>query len=663
MEGIKESAKKYAELGLSLVLVAEGSKRPIQRDWQSKGVDIDEIKDHHNIGILHNHSGTCSIDIDSREDAIKVFKDYLGLDPIEMKRLYPCYRGKREGIKFIFKMPQIENLSIKKLVYKENDSVTTVFELRGSSGHQGVQDLIPPSKHPSGVHYEWVNPLPSNYEDIPELPQRLQELWVNFDVEERPMLFCLNKLKPEKVKPKLTKNVDSEDLIERFNAAHSVEQILVNNGYEKKGDNRFLSPHSTTNTPGLVLLEDGTIYSHHAGDLLGDGHSHDAFDVFRILQNDSDWSKAFNGAREKLGIEPVIYEKPIDTRPFKFFHASEAIDNATPPKWIIKNVLEEDSLVGIFGNAKSGKSFVAIDMACCVSTGLDWHEKHTKEGLVLYLCAEGHRGISRRFLAWEAVNNKKLNKAKLHYSERGVQVLDDLDIEMMRNEALVIQDNYKEAPKMVVIDTVARSFGPGSENSTEDMNRFIANVDRFIREEFKCCTVLIHHTGHGENTKSRGRGSSVLPAALDAEMKVTKKEESYTKWNVDLEQTLIKDGKGIAPMRFAFQETEFHHLSDEQGDPTTSGALVQIDYVKEDKTKQISTKQQEVLDALEGIWLRKANNARNNNEDVETIIVTQKEWRDELGYDFTHPKKALIEKGEVEEIEPLKYKPSNRSLF
>jgi hypothetical protein len=667
MNGIIEAAKSYSAIGFHLVAMKEGTKGPTTASWHTKGIDVDKLTEHQNIGLIHNLSSTCSIDIDSRNDAVKVFKNYLGLDPIEMKKVYPCYRGKRDGIKFLFKMPNIEHVGIKKLTYKNDADIVTVFELRGSTTGTGVMDVLPPSVHTQGHRYEWINPLPSQFADIPELPERLVELWQNFDVEEQGMLNCLGYFKPETVKRQLEPNVDSIDIIERFNSTYSVEQILVKHGYEKKGENRFLSPHSQTKTPGVILLEDGSIYSHHAGDLLGDGHSHDAFDVERILNANGDWKTAFNNARSDLGMPLVTYEKPIDVRAFKFFHASEAIKQATVPKWVIKGVCEEDSLIGIFGPAKSGKSFITVDMACCVATGKDYHEKKSNEGLVLYLAGEGHRGLSRRLLAWEAVNDTKLKDSKLHYSERGVQILDELDAEMMRNEALTLVDTYGEPPKLVVVDTLARNFGPGNENSTEDMNRWIANIDRFIREEFRCAVILVHHTGHGHLT--RGRGSSVLPAALDWEYKVEKVDDNEEQeWSLNFEQTLVKDGRPLPPMRFNFQETEFHHLLDEEGQPTTSGALVLGKWSKPKATKKLGKNQQIVLDALKDVYARKVREARTKKEDVFEVFVTQKELKEAVNdvsrSGLSNAKKALIEEHElIEEDGREQYVPKDREMF
>ena len=299
-------------------------------------------------------------------------------------------------------------------------------------------------------------------------------------------------------------------------------------------------------------------------------------------------------------------------------------------------------------------------MACSVATGKDYHDRRSKEGLVLYLAGEGHRGLSRRLLAWEMVNDTKLKNSKLHYSERGVQILDDLDAEMMRNEALTIQDTYGEPPKLVIVDTLARNFGPGNENSTEDMNRWIANIDRFIREEFRCCVVLVHHTGHGH--LARGRGSSVLPAALDWEYSVSKNDEEL-EWSLDLEQTLVKDGRPFTPMRFLFQETEFHHLLDEDGLPTTSGALVTGFYEKIKKENKLFPKQQELMDAFYSVYNRKLEETKQNDTNADDVFVTQEELRERCNFDISDQKKAMLRDKRLIEVRPDKFIPPKKKVF
>jgi hypothetical protein len=72
-------------------------------------------------------------------------------------------------------------------------------------------------------------------------------------------------------------------------------------------------------------------------------------------------------------------------------------------------------------------------------------------------------------------------------------------------------------PALVIIDTVARNFGPGDENSTKDMSSFVAGLDA-IKSRYGCAVLAVHHTGL--SAQERGRGSYALHAGLDWEYRL-----------------------------------------------------------------------------------------------------------------------------------------------
>jgi hypothetical protein len=75
-----------------------------------------------------------------------------------------------------------------------------------------------------------------------------------------------------------------------------------------------------------------------------------------------------------------------------------------------------------------------------------------------------------------------------------------------------------------VIDTVARTFGGGDENSAQDMGLYVSALDK-LRDEARDdaqpfpTVVLIHH---GPKDGQSSRGSIALPAAADTIIKVEK---------------------------------------------------------------------------------------------------------------------------------------------
>ena len=74
------------------------------------------------------------------------------------------------------------------------------------------------------------------------------------------------------------------------------------------------------------------------------------------------------------------------------------------------------------------------------------------------------------------------------------------------------------------------------------MTAFVSSCDR-LRTNFDATILIVHHTGHG--TDSRARGSSVLFAATDASMKVTKRDETIV-----LTVEVMKDADTPPPITF-----------------------------------------------------------------------------------------------------------------
>ena len=373
---------------------------------------------------------------------------------------------------------------------------------------------------------------------------------------------------------------------------------------------------------------------------------------------------------EKPPIDPVPEKPPVDPRRIRLIHATDAMTNIKPPDWAIKGVLEKDSLTLLYGTAKAGKSFVSISMAASISLGVPWYEHKTNKGFVVYLAGEGQRGIGRRLLAWQKLHEQDLKKSGFHFSNRGAQIPDDQETLMLRDEILKLQDHYGEPPAAIFIDTLARSM-VGNENSTEDMNRFVNALDVHFRSQFGSAIVLVHHTGH--ETATRARGSSVLPAAVDWSYQVTRDDDPQRNMYLDFEQKLIKDGKPMDPKRFQFQEVELIEIEDEDGLATTSGALLEVEYVEKKKSKNLGSAQKPVKDAIDEIYNNKVDAARSEGNDIFHIRVTYNEifnYSKENIFKVENPSSSvksaldgLIKNKAIEGDKENGYKPADAQQF
>ena len=270
-----------------------------------------------------------------------------------------------------------------------------------------------------------------------------------------------------------------------------------------------------------------------------------------------------------------------------FTRADEVLSQVTNPNWLIKDVVETESLMQIYGAPKSGKSFVAIAMSCAIASGQDFYGNKSFKKPVLYICGEGQRGVKRRLSAWQQAQYS-LKAIPLYLSDRAVRIGDKDDFERLTQEIEAIKAIEGDIG-MIVVDTFQRNFGGGNENSAEDVGNFIHQLDGLIAT-YGCNVCIVHHSGHEGN---RARGSSVIGASLDYEFKVQRTDKNEEMF-VSFQQTLNKDGQGMAEKNFVFKEVDLIG----EGLELTSGflELTDIDF----KTKEgIPYKQQLVLSALE----------------------------------------------------------------
>lgn len=279
-----------------------------------------------------------------------------------------------------------------------------------------------------------------------------------------------------------------------------------------------------------------------------------------------------------------------------FVSVGDLIDDLKPIEWLVEDYIEADSLALIFGPPAGGKSFVTVDLACCIATGTPWHGRPVKQGAVFYIAGEGHNGLARRFAAWSKANGVSLKGAPLFKSTRAVAIYNEESAIQLHEDIIVMAEQHQMQPAMVAIDTVARNFGGGDENSTEDMSKFIEHVDTFVRRPFACNVNMVHHSGHNMD---RARGSSALKAALDAEYAVAKEGDMLT-----FTATKMKDAEMPPELTFKFKVVE---LGEVGGHEITSVVLEQSSSGMEFKVGQdsdhadITAKQ--VLEALSKGWL------------------------------------------------------------
>ena len=192
----------------------------------------------------------------------------------------------------------------------------------------------------------------------------------------------------------------------------------------------------------------------------------------------------------------------------------------SPADFVIDGLLVEQSLIGLVGDVGVGKTYVAIDVGMSIATGTAWLGAGVlRPGPVVYVVAEGAAQFAIRVASWKLAHHLAPDEAVGFWTiPQAVQLLDDGQV------GTLIATIHALEPRVVVIDTLARSFLGGEENSARDMGLLIASADR-IRREVKTAVCLVHHTN---KSGSSARGSGAFVAAVDTMLHLTAADDLLT---------------------------------------------------------------------------------------------------------------------------------------
>lgn len=308
-------ADKYVnKYEMKLLPLKPSSKLPKQKDWGDTETPPEywEQYPQDNIGLNLGASGFCSLDIDCLESFVMILEEYgLPLDGLEQ---YPTIKGASKGKRLVFKLPSGMTLPYVKLNWPRMDDPKkqyTVFELRSAEANgKARQDVLPPSIHPDTKEpYSWeVQPA----DPWPTPPDWLIAIWSAWDSFKPQFKEVCPWVKPEPKPerrmppPEATNANDCQAVVDAYITANPLAGALESYGYKRIGK-RYLSPHSGTKLPGVILFDDGlTCWIHHASDPLcsdESGQPVNSYDLFAYYEHGGDKSAAFKAAMKITGVE------------------------------------------------------------------------------------------------------------------------------------------------------------------------------------------------------------------------------------------------------------------------------------------------------------------------------------------------------------------------
>jgi hypothetical protein len=299
-----------------------------------------------------------------------------------------------------------------------------------------------------------------------------------------------------------------------------------------------------------------------------------------------------DAAAEALSIKPPIISD------YYLEPASGYLDQSAPARWLVKSWVPESGLSMIYGDSGTGKSFLAIDLACCIATGRAWHGHKVSGGgkSVVYLAGEGNFGLRARVKAWHEANGRPDGLQRLLISNRAI----DLDsgpqaaADVLRAIKAIVDESTGVA--WILLDTLNAHMG-GDENSAKDA-RAILSAGSVVGRAYECAVTFVHHTGLAAS--QRARGSSAFRAAMDYAILLTADDGE-----INLSVTKAKDSEPPQPLACRLQRVALAGWQDEDGEEV-SGAVFMVDGVCEPKVKSTKpkppSKHAKNLTLLEQAW-------------------------------------------------------------
>jgi hypothetical protein len=259
----------------------------------------------------------------------------------------------------------------------------------------------------------------------------------------------------------------------------------------------------------------------------------------------------------------VPFEKP-EPKPRTRFTVKwfRDIDPHPIKEQLIAGFLGVGEFSAVVGLPGSGKSAVVADAACHVAAGRTWHGRKVKQGLVVYFAGERVDLIYRRMAAIRQKHG--MGDIQLVVVSGRLDLTSGLgDVRLLLEEINDIEKACGATCVWIVFDTPSRTFGPGDQNQTKDMAKYVQSIDEF-RYRTSAHVTVIHHCPH---TAKRGKGAIDLDGAVDASFFVNKSSNGFL-----LECDGQNDGAEGEVLRFNLEPVVLS--VDVDGLPTTAPVVV-----------------------------------------------------------------------------------------
>lgn len=199
------------------------------------------------------------------------------------------------------------------------------------------------------------------------------------------------------------------------------------------------------------------------------------------------------------------------------------------PTEIVKGIIYQSVLTTIWGAPESGKSHIALDMACTIAQKFP----------VLYVSAEAPYEAGLRATAW--MNYYKTTcKGNLKVWKEPVLLMKKKSVDFFINSIALL------SPVVIFFDPLAQCFIGGDENSARDMGIVAFHLNKISRVLGSGICIVAHSGWNGGHE----RGSSALRGANRISLSATQSQDGIIK----LHSEKMNAGKPIEDKYFSIKQ-------------------------------------------------------------------------------------------------------------
>lgn len=534
-----EWASQYAALGWRTVPIRPGTKVPTLKGWQNAATtDQDTLRkwfagiyDQAGIGVATGQqSAIWVLDVDADHGGVASLKDLVRANSPLPKG--PKVDTPSGGFHLYFANPQGTHVATNKNIGQLNGHKSGI-DVRGDGG----QVLAPPTIHPNGSPYMWVQRRDPWSVEVPEAPEWLLQLVVPEQVSPPPPAPA-----PQLEYHGMPNETDSS-AAEAITRAHNWHSLLERDGWTRVS---YTDRESTWTRPGknpklgisAILHEpEGPLvnFSTEATNLCqgwaqgaGDGWSYSIFGYLAATRHNGDRSKLaaewradhIEGLVDDWAATATHEAIVASNTPKDEFDTDDALDFAhlidwpgfwskdhTHEQWAMWPLVPAGRSIALYAPAKAGKSTIVLAAVIAAACGLPvfnvWDTEATD---ILYLDYEMTESDIYERLT-DLGFGPDADLSHLHYAM--LPSMFPLDTEGGSHQIVRLAESVNA--KIVVIDTFSRAV-KGEENDADTSRNFY----RFTGMALKARGIACLRTDHaGKQLDAGQRGSSAKNDDVD----------------------------------------------------------------------------------------------------------------------------------------------------